>query len=117
MEVSSATFLLFAVFSGLRIFSYVPQIRRVARDRNGAWAISYATWGLWTGANLATALYAFANLGDMYLAAVSTVYAACCATVIVLTVVKRNRRALPRHAPSRHHFTRNELVETPALRR
>jgi hypothetical protein len=117
MEASSATFLPFTVFSGLRIFSYVPQIRRVARDRNGAWAISYATWGLWTGANLATALYAFANLGDIYLASVSTVYAACCAAVIVLTVAKRHRRALDRRAPARRHFARNELVEPPVLRR
>ena len=65
MEPSSVTFLLFTAFSGLRIFSYLPQIRRVARDTNGASAISYSTWALWTGANIATALYALTNLGDM----------------------------------------------------
>jgi hypothetical protein len=77
-------------FSGLRIVSYMPQIWRVARDRNGASAISsYVTWSLWTGANLTTALYAFVNLGDLYLALVSLVYAACCTAVIALTVLKR----------------------------
>jgi DMSO reductase anchor subunit len=83
------TFLLFAAFSGLRIFSYLPQIRRVALDRNGATAISYATWALWTGSNVATALYALANLGDVCLALVSTVNAVCCLTVIALTAMKR----------------------------
>jgi hypothetical protein len=89
METSSVTFLLFAAFSGLRIFFYLPQIRRVTRDANGASAISYSTWALWTGTNMATALYALTNLRDMYLAFVSTLYAGCCMTVIVLTMLKR----------------------------
>jgi energy-converting hydrogenase Eha subunit G len=93
MQTSNLAFALFAGFSGLRIFSYLPQIHKVANDPNGASAISYATWSLWTGANLATALYAFANLGDLLLAGVSMVYAVCCATVIGLTMVKRNAGA------------------------
>lgn len=102
METSSLTFLLFTMFSGLRIFSYVPQIRRVARDVNGASAISYSTWALWTGANIATALYALTNLGEIYLAFVSTVYAGCCITVIVLTMLKR-RGVGSSFAQPRHH--------------
>jgi len=90
MEATSVTFLLFTAFSGLRIFSYLPQIRRVASDPNGASAIAYSTWALWTGANIATALYALTNLGDLYMAFVSTVYAGCCVTVIILTMLKRN---------------------------
>jgi len=35
-------------FSGLRTVSYVPQIARIAKDRNGASAISYPTWLLWS---------------------------------------------------------------------
>jgi hypothetical protein len=93
MEISTIAFLLFAAFSGLRTLSYLPQIYRVARDANGASAISYATWGLWTGSNLATALYAYANLRDVYLAGVSIVSAACCAAVIALTIAKRRRNA------------------------
>jgi hypothetical protein len=89
MQTSTMTLLLFTAFSGLRIFSYLPQIRRVALDNNGASAISYSTWVLWTGANIATALYALTNLGDLYLAFVSAVYAGCCATVIGLTFFKR----------------------------
>lgn len=89
MTLSSFTFVLFAAFSSIRIFSYVPQIRRVASDANGATAISYSTWGLWAAANIATASYALVNLGDTYLASVSALYAGCCFTVIGLTAAKR----------------------------
>jgi hypothetical protein len=82
MDLAQFSFVLFTVFSGVRLFFYLPQIRRVASDTNKASAISYATWTMWTGANLATALYAATNLNDLYLAAVSTLYAACCLTVI-----------------------------------
>jgi len=89
MTLSSFTFLLFAAFSSIRIFSYVPQIRKVAADMHGATAISYSTWTLWAAANVATAAYALVNLGDTYLASVSALYAGCCLTVIALTAAKR----------------------------
>jgi hypothetical protein len=89
MDFSTLTFLLFTAFSGLHVFSYVPQIRKVARDTNGASAISYSTWTMWTGANTATAFYAAINLGDIYLACVSALYAGCCLIVIVVTKLKR----------------------------
>ena len=41
-----------------------PQILRIAGDRNGASAISYPTWVLWTCANASTAAYAAMNLGE-----------------------------------------------------
>jgi hypothetical protein len=89
MDMSSITLLLFVAFSSLRIFSYFPQIYRVATDDNGASAISYSTWAMWVGANVSTALYASVNLHDIYLASVSILYAVCCVVVIVLTGVKR----------------------------
>lgn len=89
--MAEITFVLFAVFSGLRTVSYVPQIYRVAADNNGATAISYSTWGLWIAANLATALYALVNLKDLYLGFVSVIYATCCIVVVVLTMIKRRR--------------------------
>ena len=92
---------LFVGFNALRIFSYLPQIRRVARDANGASAISYTTWALWTAANASTGLYASTNLGDPMLATFSLLYAACCATVIALTAVKRRRFLARRRAAAR----------------
>ena len=96
MELASFTFVAFTFFSSLRIFSYVPQILRIASDKNGAMAISYTTWSLWTAANFATALYAAVNLQDEYLTAVSGISAACCLIVIALTITKR--RLLPARA-------------------
>jgi hypothetical protein len=114
MGTSTITFMLFAGFSGLRIVSYLPQICRVARDPNGASAISYATWSLWTGANLATALYAFINLGDTYLACVSTMYAACCVAVIALTVAKRQSAGRRQAVAQARRFVPGGAVEMPA---
>src|SRR5262249_46451557 len=91
MTLSEVSLLAFTVFSGLRLVSYVPQICRVARDENGASAISYTTWGLWTGHNIFTGLYAAINLHDLLLAGASTLYALCCLTVIAFTAGKRQR--------------------------
>jgi hypothetical protein len=54
MTLADVTFYLFSLFNGLRVFSYLPQIYRVAHDEHGATAISYWTWGLWTAANAST---------------------------------------------------------------
>jgi hypothetical protein len=115
VDVSQLAFLLFAFFSSVRVLSYIPQILCVARDSNGATAISYATWGLWTGANVSTAFYAVTNLGDRWLATVSSVYAACCVCVIALTFAKRRgaHRPGPRmvlRAVSRVSARRADLV-------
>jgi len=45
MTFMDLTYDLFTLFNGLRLVSYLPQIVRVARDSNGATAISYSTWG------------------------------------------------------------------------
>ena len=116
METSGVVFLLFTVFSGLRIFSYIPQIHRIAHDANGASAISYMTWASWTGANVSTALYAINNLGDSYLAAVSTIYAVCCLSVIVLTIVKRRDYATRARPPVGSAATTAAAVDGLACR-
>jgi hypothetical protein len=99
MDLSYVSFLLFAAFSSLRMVSYLPQIYSVATDKNGASAISYSTWVLWVAANSTTALYAFNNLNDRYLAFVSVVYAGCCVSVILLTAVKRRSHRLSTSPP------------------
>ena len=83
----------FSAFSGLRLVSYFPQIYRVARDANGASAISYSTWLMWTGSHLSTGCYAAINLGDRLLAVCSGLYALCCILVIVMTTIKRHRHS------------------------
>jgi len=89
MRLADLTLAGFLCLGIIRCFSYVPQIVCIARDEKGASAISYTTWWTWTLANLTTAGYAGLNLGDLYLAAVSSVYALGCGTVIALTMFKR----------------------------
>ena len=95
MTLAEVSFYLFAVFSGLRVVSYVPQIMRVARDMNGASAISYTTWALWAAANATTGLYAQINLNDPAVATVNWLNAGCCAVVILLTAFKRSQLRVP----------------------
>lgn len=89
MGLASFALAAFTFFSFVRIVSYVPQIMKIAADKNCASAISYTTWSLWTAGHVSTALYAAVNIQDAFLATVSVVYAICCVTVIVLTVAKR----------------------------
>jgi hypothetical protein len=96
MMLAEATLLAFTAFSGLRLVSYLPQIHKIARDTNGASAISYSTWLLWTGCHVSTGLYAGVNLGDVVLATASALYALCCLAMIALTAVKRYRFGLRR---------------------
>ena len=91
MDLSQMTFLAFALFNFLRLVSYIPQITRIAADTNGASAISFSTWILWTGSHLATGAYAAVNLHDLYLTAASALFASCCIAVIALTALKRRR--------------------------
>lgn len=91
MTPAEASLLAFSVFTGVRLVSYLPQIYRVARDENGAAAISYSTWAMWTGCHVSTGAYAAINLDDHFLAAASGLYALCCMTVIALTASKRYR--------------------------
>ena len=109
MEFPAITLALFSLFNLLRLGSYLPQIIRVAKDTEGAKAISYWTWGMWIGANASTAGYAAVNIGDWFLFLVSTLNTLGCAAVIVLTMLKRRQfaRAQASFGPPSHAFRAN----------
>jgi hypothetical protein len=81
----------FSFFNTVRVVSYLPQIARIARDPNGATAVSYLTWFLWLCANGSTAAYAGVIIGDRALCFVSSINTLCCSIVLCLTVYKRRR--------------------------
>lgn len=94
--LEAAVITAFTLFNGARVFSYLPQIRVIARDTNGASAVSFLTWGMWLCANASAALYAGIVARDAPLSIINSSNAFFCATVIVLTAYKRrsHRRAI-----------------------
>lgn len=96
--------LAFALTNALRLLSYAPQIWRVAHDRGGAQAISCLTWNLWIAANVSTALYAWTHLHDLMLTLINAGNAACCASVVLITLAKRTSHARAATAPNLPHW-------------
>jgi hypothetical protein len=105
MTISDVTLTLFSLFNGLRIFSYLPQIYRVATDEGGAKAIAYSTWSIWIGANATTSAYALIHLGDLPLCMINASNTAGCLAVVILTAFKRSQsstaQVLSDHAGAR----------------
>ncbi len=82
---------LFAAINTVRVFAYIPQITRAARDQNGASAISYTTWGLFFISHLSTIAYALVCQGDALLALIFLGNAIACLAIIAVTFLKRRR--------------------------
>jgi len=96
ISLDQITMAAFATCNSMRMFTYIPQIRKAATDRNGATAISYTTWGLFLVANLSTVAYALINRSDWHLAACFTCNAICCVVIPVVACFRRRsyRRGL-----------------------
>jgi len=81
----------FSLINSIRIFAYLPQILKAARDQNGASAISFVTWGLFFLSHLATVAYALVHLADIVMALIFLGNALACLTILVIAVVKQKR--------------------------
>ncbi len=99
MTLAETTILAFTTCNTLRVLAYVPQVLRIARDTEGAKAISYTTWGLFTISNLSTVAYALVAINDMALATVFAGNTTACMAIIGLTIWKRRRTEIS-HKPS-----------------
>lgn len=86
----------FAVSNSVRVLAYVPQILRVARDRDGAAAVSCLTWLMFALSHLSTVAYALIVIEDWRMAAIFGVNLLCCLAIIGITC---HKRALGRSQP------------------
>jgi hypothetical protein len=91
MSPADIALTIFALCNSIRVFAYLPQIVTVARDPNGATAISYTTWSLFAASHLSTVAYAVLSLEDWRMAAVFGANTACCCVILGLTALKRAR--------------------------
>ena len=91
MTPADVTLAVFTLCNSLRVLAYVPQITRAARDRSGAEAISFATWGLFLFSNISALAYALVNTQDWTMAAVFMGNAVGCATILLVGAWKRSR--------------------------
>lgn len=101
--LSAAVLMAFTAINTVRILAYVPQIVKAARDRNGATAISYMTWGLFALSHLTTIAYALVCLGNALMALIFLGNVAACLAIVLVTAGKR-----------RAHRQRTALV-SPAI--
>src|SRR5215211_5597455 len=86
MQSSTLALGFFAFCNGLRVLAYVPQIVRVAKDEQGASAVSCATWAMFMLANVSTVIYAVVVANDVSLASIFSANAAGCSLICGLTI-------------------------------
>lgn len=110
MTRADAALAAFTLFNTVRVLAYLPQIAKIAQDRQGAAAISITTWSMFAASHGSTVFYALFSANDPTLALVFSVNAACCGAIIALTLTKRGqfRRA------SAHPLTEPPDPEPPA---
>jgi len=89
LTAADLAFLSFTACNSVRVFAYVPQIRSVARDRNGASAISLTTWGMFAVSHLSTMAYGHFVVADGKMALIFGANTLCCLAILALTLAKR----------------------------
>ena len=89
LSASDIAFLCFTATNSVRVFAYLPQIRSVVRDRNGASAISLTTWGMFTLSHLTTMAYGLLVVADGKMATIFGANTICCVAIVALTMHKR----------------------------
>jgi len=91
MTLADVTLTAFTLCNSLRVVAYFPQIARAARDRSGAEAISFGTWGLFLVSHASATAYALVNQGDWAMASVFTGNAIGCGAILLIAAWKRSR--------------------------
>lgn len=108
LSVAHYSLILFVILNVVRAVGYWPQIVSIYRDPGNASAVSLWTWIVFTGANATTVVHAVVGLQDLVVAAVFSVNAISCATIVALTMYKRRY-----HHPSVQKHNGKELIPEP----
>ena len=88
--IKAITYIYF-LLNTVRVFSYVPQIITVGKEKSTAKAISLLTWSFWTGANLITGMYATFVVKDTLLSLMSYGNTLGCGIVVAIVLYKRRK--------------------------
>lgn len=86
--IKAITYVYF-LLNTIRVFSYVPQIITVGKEKSTAKAISLITWSFWTGANFITGMYASFVVKDSLLSLMSYGNTLGCGIVVGIVLYKR----------------------------
>ena len=109
--IADVTLAVFTLCNSLRVVAYVPQIATALRDRSGAQAISFGTWGLFLVSHASATAYAFVNKNDGAMAFMFLLNAMGCAVILLVAAWKRAR-----HRSLRAKADRPEArIETAAV--
>src|SRR4249920_2273061 len=89
MTIADFTLAVFTLSNSLRVVAYVPQIAKALRDRSGAQAISFGTWGLFLVSHASAMAYAFVNKQDWTMASMFLFNALGCGVILLVAGWKR----------------------------
>jgi len=88
---------LYVITNSIRVLFYAPQIRAVLKAEDGARAVSIATWGFWTFANLTATLYGWFVIHDSAFCVIFAGNLACTAAVTLIAIRRRLSTRAPRN--------------------
>lgn len=103
LTVSDVVTFTYLLFSGIRLFAYVPQIAMLLR-RQCIDAVPIASWLTFAAAHASTALYAVAVQHDAALAITTLFNVVACLAIVGLAWQRRHEkrcRAIPKQSPVR----------------
>lgn len=91
MTIADITLTAFTLCNSLRLVAYVPQIAKAARNRSGAEAVSFGTWGLFLVSQVSAMAYALVNKADWTMASIFLGNAIGCGAVLLIAAWKCSR--------------------------
>src|SRR5262249_8267658 len=91
MVIADVTVAAFPLCNSLSVGAYVPQVATALRDRSGAQAISFGTWGLFLVSHASATAYAFVNKHDWAMASMFLFNAMGCAVILLVAAWKRGQ--------------------------